>query len=155
MRKVLIIAAAFVAVFVLGGCTSEIADITVPTAPEPGQIAGAWSGNARWDAVQGGGAGPLTSGAATAIIFQDGGAILGSVWEVPGVFAGTLSGSIDADGNATGTATVTPTGAACTASAPWGGKLDGDQLAITMSYADPGAAPCFTAPVGLTLNLSR
>lgn len=155
MKRRILLTMAIAAAVVLGGCTSDIANITVPDLPEPGNIAGAWSGSARWDAVQGGGAGPLTSGAATAIIFQNGGTILGSAWEVSGVFAGTLSGSIDADGNATGTATVTPTGAACTAAAPWGGKLTGDQLAITMSYADAGAAPCFTAPVGLTLNLAR
>ncbi|KKM72945.1 hypothetical protein LCGC14_1415410 [marine sediment metagenome] len=151
-RKLL--AAAVVAVLVLAGCTSDISDITVPEAPTPGQIAGAWSGNARWDALQGGAPGAVTSGSATAIIFQNGATILGSTWEVPGVFAGTLSGSVDPNGNATGTATVTPTGAGCTASAPWGGKLDGDQLAMTMSYP-PGTVLCPAAPIGLTLNLSR
>lgn len=146
---------AIAAALLLVGCTSEIADITVPTAPEPGQIAGAWSGSARWDALQGGAAGAVTSGAATAIIFQNGATILSSSWEVTGVFAGTITGSIDPDGNATGTATVTPIGAGCTASAPWGGKVDGDQLDVAMSFADPGTVACAAAPVGLTLDLSR
>ncbi len=149
------LAALVVALFLLAGCTSDIASITVPDVPEAGNIAGAWAGNARWDAVQGGAAGAVTSGAATSIMFQNGATILGSTWEVPGVFAGTLTGSVDPAGNATGTAPVTPFGAGCTASAPWGGKLDGDQLAVTMSYADPGTVPCAAAPVGLTLNLAR
>ena len=149
-----ILTVAIAAVLVLVGCTSDIADITVPTAPEPGSIAGAWAGNARWDAVQGGAPGVITSGAATAIIFQNGATILASTWEVAGIFAGELSGSIDPEGNATGTATVRPTGAGCEASAPWGGKLDGDQLAMTMSYP-LGTVPCAAAPIGLTLNLSR
>ena len=150
-----LIAVAIAAVLVLAGCTSDISSITIPEVAEPGNIGGAWSGNARWDTLQGGVPGAVTSGAATAIIFQSGAAILGSTWEVPGVFAGTLTGSVDSAGNATGTATVTPTAAGCTASASWGGKLTGDQLAITMSYADPGSVPCGAAPVGLTLNLSR
>lgn len=155
MKKCKIQAVVIAAALVMVSCTSDIASISIPDAPEPGSIGGAWSGNARWDALQGGAPGAVTSGSATAIIFQNGATILGSSWEVPGVFAGNLTGSIDADGNATGTATVTPTGAGCTASAPWGGKLDGDQLAITMSYADPGTVPCPAAPVGLTLNLAR
>lgn len=140
---------------VMASCTSDIASIVVPGVPEPGKIAGAWAGNARWDAVQGGAPGVVTSGAATAIIFQSGATILSSSWEVTGVYAGSLSGSVDPDGNATGTATVTVLAAACSASAPWGGKLDGDQLAVTMSFANPGTVPCAGAPVGLTLNLSR
>lgn len=155
MKRRILLTMAIAAAVVLGGCTSDISDITVPTAPEPGSIAGAWSGNARWDAVQGGAPGAVTAGAATAIIFQNGATILSSAWEVTGIFAGSLSGSVDPDGNATGTATVTVLAAGCSASAPWGGKLDGDQLAVTMSYADPGTVPCAGAPVGLTLNLAR
>lgn len=147
---------AIAAALLLIGCTSEIADITVPTAPEPGQIAGAWSGQARWDALQGGAAGVITSGSANAIIFQEGAAILaGSTWEVTGVFTGTLSGSVNADGTATGTATVTTAGGGCTASAAWGGQVAGASLRITTSFADPGTVPCAGAPVGLTLNLGR
>ena len=147
--------AAIVATFFLVGCTSDITDITVPSLPEPASIAGAWAGNARWDAVQGLAVGAVTSGAATAIMFQNAGTILTSTWEVTGLFAGTVTGSVDPNGNATGTATVTVLAAACSASAPWGGTLDGDQLSMTMSFADPGTVPCPGAPVGLTLNLSR
>lgn len=148
--------AAIAALLLLAGCTSDIADITLPTAPEPGSIAGAWAGNARWDAVQGGAAAAVTSGSATAIIFQSGAAILGgSTWEVTGLYTGTISGSVDADGNATGTATVQVIGGGCGASASWGGQVNGDRLTITTSFADPGAVPCAGAPVGLTLSLGR
>lgn len=147
-------AVAIAAVLLLAGCTSDIASITVPDVPEPGQIAGAWSGSGRWDALQGGAPAAVTSGAAQSIIFQNAASILaGSTWEVSGMFTGTLSGSVDPDGNATGTATVTAGG--CQASAAWGGKVEGDQLEIRTSFADPGSAPCAGAPVGLTLNLSR
>ncbi|MCP4871595.1 MAG: hypothetical protein GY898_23040 [Proteobacteria bacterium] len=144
-----------VGALLLAGCASEISSVTVPDPPTPAEIAGAWAGNARWDAVQGGAPGAITSGAATAIFFQSGATILSSTWGVTGVFTGTFSGSIDPDGNATGTATVLVLGAACGAAAPWGGKLEGDQLAITVSFATPGTVPCAGAPVGLTFNLSR
>lgn len=155
--KFRMIAAAVAAVLVLAGCTSEIASVTVPTAPEPGNAAGSWSGSARWDAVQGGAPAAVTSGAATAIIFQSGAAIAqGSRWEVTGAgFTGTLSGTIDPAGNLTGTATVTVTAVPCTASAAFGGELDDNSLAIVTSFADPGTAPCAGAPVGLTLTLGR
>lgn len=143
------------AILFMSSCTSDIAGITIPDAPVPATISGAWAGSARWDAVQGGAPGVITSGASTAIIFQNNATILSSSWEVTGVYAGTLSGSIDPSGNATGTATVTVLAAGCVASAPWGGKLDGNHLAVTMSYANPGTVPCLGAPVGLTLNLSR
>lgn len=145
---------AVLTVVVLAGCTSDIAGINVP---EPGQIAGAWVGNARWNAIQGGGSlGPVASGATTAIIFQSGAAIIsGSTWEVTGIFTGTLSGSVDTEGRATGTATVLVLAPGCAASSSWGGRVEGDNLSITMSFADPGATPCNGAPVGLTLNLSR
>lgn len=147
---------ALVMAVTLVGCTSDIASIDIPTAPEPGNIAGSWSGNARWDALQGGAAGVISSGAANSIIFQNDGSILsGSTWEVTGLFTGTLSGAVDTVGNATGVATVTVTAAGCQASAAWGGRVSGDQLNVTMSFADPGTAPCAGAPVGLTLNLSR
>ena len=154
MKNRITLLLAAVLVLLLAGCTSDITS-TVPDIPEPGSIAGAWSGNARWDALQGGGAGAVTSGSATVIMFQNDATILSSTWEVPGVFAGTLTGSVDPDGYATGSATVRPTGAGCIATAPWGGQLDGDSLQMTMSYADPGSVPCAAAPVGLTLNLSR
>ncbi len=155
LTAALVVALAIAVLMSAASCTSDIASITIPDAPVPAAIAGAWAGNARWDAVQGGAPGVVTSGAATAIIFQSGATILSSSWEVTGVYAGSLSGSVDPDGNATGTATVTVLAAACSASAPWGGKLDGDQLAMTMSFANPGTVPCAGAPVGLTLNLSR
>lgn len=155
ITAVVAIAAALVLVVAVASCTSDIASITIPDAPVPAAIAGAWAGNARWDAVQGGAPGAITAGASTAIIFQNGATILGSTWEVTAIYAGSLSGSVDPDGNATGTATVTVLAAGCVASAPWGGKLEGDQLAITMSFANPGTVPCAGAPVGLTMNLSR
>lgn len=154
MKSKLLIPLVLIAVLV--GCTSDIASITVPDIPEPGQISGAWAGNARWDALQGGALGAVSSGAATAILFQSSASILsGSQWEVTGLYTGTLSGTVNPDGNATGTATVNVTGAGCQASAPWGGQVEGDHLSITMSFADGGSAPCPGAPVGLTLNLSR
>lgn len=150
------LAAALVAALMLVGCASDITSVTVPEVPEPGEIAGAWAGSARWDALQGGGSvGPVASGAATSIIFQSGASILTSTWEVTGVFTGSLTGSVDPNGRATGTATVQPVGAGCTATTSWGGQLAGDQLAMTMSFSDPGAVPCAAAPVGLTFNLSR
>ncbi len=139
----------------LASCTSDINTVTSPNVAEPGNIAGAWSGSARWDALQGGGAGAVTSGSATAIFFQSGAAVTSSTWGVPGVFTGTLTGSVDASGNVTGSATVRPTGAGCSSTAPWGGQLSGNTLSMTMSFADPGSVPCAAAPVGLTLNLSR
>ena len=153
-RLILLLAAAAVLVVGLASCASDINTVTAPDV-EPGQIAGAWAGSARWDALQGGGAGAVTSGSATAIFFQSGAAINGSTWGVPGVFTGTLTGSVDPEGNATGSATVTPTGAGCSATAAWGGQLTGNGLSMTMSFADPGSVPCAAAPVGLTLNLSR
>ncbi len=146
---------AVVALLAIAGCTSDIASITVPETPTAAEIAGAWSGSGRWDALQGGGAAAVTSGAATAIIFQNEATILSSSWQITGVFVGSITGSVNPDGLATGTATVTPVGAGCTATAPWGGSVDGDQLVVTMSFADPGSVPCAAAPVGLTMNLSR
>lgn len=138
------------------GCPSEIQSVTVPDVPTPGEIAGAWSGFGSWSARQDGDSlGPVSSGPATAIVFQNGAAILTSSWEITGIYVGTLTGSVDPAGLATGTATVTPVGAGCTATAPWGGNLDGDQLVVTMSFADPGSVPCGAAPVGLTMNLAR
>ena len=143
-----------VAVVAMGAACQN--DITGVTAAEPSGVAGAWSGNARWDAVQGGAAAVVTSGAASAIIFQDAASIQGgSTWEVTGMFTGTLSGTVDTDGNATGVATVLVVGVPCTASASFGGTVEGDTMVLTMSFANPGASPCPGAPVGMVLSLGR
>lgn len=153
MKRVLL-GLALVAVVAIGSaCTNDITGATLPT---PSSVAGAWSGNARWDAVQGGAPAVVTSGASSAIIFQNAASILGgSTWEVTGMFTGTLSGTVDPDGNATGVATVLVVGVPCTASASFGGTVQGDKLTLTMSFANPGTAPCPGAPVGMVLSLGR
>jgi hypothetical protein len=143
-----------VAVVAMGSACQN--NITGATLPVPSIVAGAWAGNARWDAVQGGAPAVVTSGASSAIIFQTGAAIQGgSTWEVTGMFTGTLSGTVDPNGNATGVATVLVVGVPCTASASFGGTVEGDRLVLTMSFADPGASPCPGAPVGMVLTLGR
>ena len=150
IRKFLIMA---VALLVLAACDSAITGVTIP---EPVTAAGAWSGAARWDAVQGGAPSSITSGSATATVFQSGAAVLaGTVWDVTGIYTGTLAGSIDNAGNFTGMATVTLLGPLCTASAPFGGKVSGDSMTLTMSFSDPGSSPCAGAPIGLELELGR
>lgn len=150
IRKLLIMA---VALLVLAACDSAITGVTIP---EPATAAGAWSGAARWDAVQGGAPSSIMSGSATATIFQSGAAVIsGSVWDVTGIYTGTLAGAIDTAGNITGTATVTALGPLCTASAPFGGKVFGNSLTITMSFSDPGSSPCAGVPIGLSLELGR
>lgn len=152
MKRILL-GLALVAIVALCACQNDITGVTPPT---PSSLSGSWSGNARWDAVQGGAPAVVTSGAASAIIFQNEAAILGgSTWEVTGMFTGTLSGTVDPDGNATGVATVLVVGVPCTASTSFGGTVEGDRFTMTMSYADPGSAPCPGAPVGMVLSLSR
>lgn len=154
MKRNLLLTAALAVVLVLAGCASDITGVTLP---EAGNIAGIWNGTGAWAGLQGGGSlGPQSNGTAVATIFQNGAAILsGTTWEVTGIYTGTLTGSIDPDGNATGTATVFVLATSCAASAAWGGKVEGDHLRISTSFAQPGALPCADAPVGLTLDLNR
>ncbi len=153
MYRKTLIGLLLIAVVALGACSN---DITGTNSPTPTGIAGAWSGNARWDAVQGGAAAVVTSGASSAIIFQDAASIQGgSTWEVTGMFTGTLSGTVDPNGNVTGTATVLVVAVPCQASTSFGGTVGGGTLVINMSFANPGSAPCPGAPVGMVLSLSR
>jgi hypothetical protein len=150
MRKLMIAAAALL---VLVACDSAITGVTIP---EPAVAAGAWSGTARWDALQGGAPSSVSSASATATIFQNGAAVTaGSVFDVTGIYTGTIAGAIDDAGNFTGTATITALGPLCVASAAFGGRVEGNGLRITASFSDPGSSPCASAPIGLVLELSR
>ena len=149
MRKILILAAA---ILLLASCQSDVTGVNIP---EPGSVAGAWSGSGSWDALQGGAPAAVTAGAATAAMFQSGASILGgSTWQVTGVFSATLTGTIDDEGNISGTTSLT---VPCPATASFGGSLsaDGSQLSIAVSFSDPGTTPCAGAPIGLVLSLSR
>lgn len=146
---------ALVAIVVLGACNASPTGVDLGSL-EPAAIAGAWSGAARWTALQGGGVSAVTSGAATATIFQGGSAILaGSTFEVTGLYSGSISGAVDPNGNVTGTATVTVLAVPCSATASFGGTVDGDKLSISASFQNPGTTPCAGAPVGFVLELGR
>jgi hypothetical protein len=150
MRRILIAA---VLLLTLSACDSAITAVDIP---EPAIAAGAWSGAARWDALQGGVPTSVSSSSATATIFQSGAAVTaGSVFDITGIYTGTLAGAIDDAGNFTGTATITALGPLCTASAAFGGRVEGNTLRITASFSDPGSSPCGSAPIGLVLELAR
>ncbi len=147
IRKLVVMAVAIVA---LAACASDITGVNLPVV---GNVAGAWSGDARWDAVQGGAADEVTSGAANAVVQQNGSAVSGT-WQVTNRFAATFGGAIDNDGNLTGPTTVVVDD--CDATAFYGGSLsaDGSILRISVSFNE-GVVPCPGAPIGLELTLVR
>ena len=153
IRKFLFVAAMFVAA---AACSPDVESITAPDVPEPVSIAGAWSGAARWSALQGGAATVISSQDAAASIFQNGATFTGT-WEITGLWVGDVTGNVDPDGNMTGTMAVTvlPPAVACSASATAAGFASAIGLELRVSYANPGSTPCAAAPVGLILTLGR
>ena len=148
-RFVLIAAMLIVAV----ACSPD-ASITAPSTAM--SIAGAWSGAARWSALQGGAATTISSQDAAASIFQNGQTFTGT-WEITGRWVGDVTGNIDPDGNVTGTMSVTVLAPAvpCSASASAAGFANEDGFELRVSYANPGSTPCAGAPVALILTLGR